>query len=321
MNTYITETITEVIPYDHKPRCLIVMSTYNGKQFVDEQISSIINQVGVTVKLLIRDDGSTDGTCLLLDELKYKYGDKIAVIKGNNVGIHKSFKIAFDYAKTICDFDYLGFSDQDDIWDEDKLLVAVSSLEKYNADFYTSASRLVDEHNIYLGNTTANLAKNKFYMDGNSKLLSSGVQGSTIVITKELYEFLESHNLPDKYGHDTWIPIISYIFFNSIYDANSHMNYRQHNASWTGNRGNKINRFRKEIIHYFQGLSRYRPLSNDILDTFAEELSDIDKTLLKCISGRNLNALQRIKALYSFGFGKYGWKENLVYRMYYIFGF
>ena len=50
------------------PRVLVLMSTYNGERFLEEQLDSILSQEGVDVSLLVRDDGSKDNTCQLLSD-------------------------------------------------------------------------------------------------------------------------------------------------------------------------------------------------------------------------------------------------------------
>ena len=303
-----------------EPTCLVIMSAYNGEQYIKAQVESILNQVGVNVSLLVRNDGSGDNTYDILEKLSNYYQNRIYIINGENVGIHRSFKILFDYAKRLNDFDYLSFSDQDDVWDQDKLYVAINSLCFCDADFYSCSSRLVDEFLKPIGRTTANIQKYRFYMEGNSKVLSFGSQGCSIVITRRLYDFIQSHELPDKYGHDTWIPIVSYYLFNCIYDSNPHISYRQHNNSWTGNRENKVKQFLTESKYYFKGLSRYRPLAKDILKTFDNELKNSDKVILNAISGENRTLVERVTALLKYRFGKYGWKENIVYMLFYLSG-
>lgn len=50
----------------------VLMSTYNGEKYLEEQIDSIVKQEGVNVKILVRDDGSTDGTQKMLDQFQEK---------------------------------------------------------------------------------------------------------------------------------------------------------------------------------------------------------------------------------------------------------
>ena len=50
----------------------VLISTYNGEKYLEEQIDSIVKQEGVNVKIFVRDDGSTDGTQKLLNQFQEK---------------------------------------------------------------------------------------------------------------------------------------------------------------------------------------------------------------------------------------------------------
>ena len=70
----------------------VLMSTYNGKDYLREQIDSILaqnckEQMGVSLKLFIRDDGSKDGTQKILDEYAEKYPDRISCIRERTSGL------------------------------------------------------------------------------------------------------------------------------------------------------------------------------------------------------------------------------------------
>ncbi|MDD6259333.1 MAG: glycosyltransferase [Erysipelotrichaceae bacterium] len=73
-----------------KRRVLVLMSTYNGERYLKEQVDSILDQNGVAITLLIRDDGSTDHTVDILNEYANNH-DNIHVIKGKNIGVKRSF--------------------------------------------------------------------------------------------------------------------------------------------------------------------------------------------------------------------------------------
>lgn len=49
------------------------MSTYNGEKYIQEQLDSIFSQEGVTVKLIVRDDGSTDSTISIIENYPHNY--------------------------------------------------------------------------------------------------------------------------------------------------------------------------------------------------------------------------------------------------------
>ena len=91
----------------------ILLSTYNGEQFLSEQIKSIQEQTYRDWQLLIRDDGSTDGTRAVIEDFCRK-DDRIAFINRENpqnLGVIQSFHSLLQYQ----DSDFYLFSDQDDV--------------------------------------------------------------------------------------------------------------------------------------------------------------------------------------------------------------
>ena len=103
------------------------MSTYNGEKYLREQIDSILNQDYPEISLLIRDDGSTDGTVDILKEYAQKYRD-IDYYVGENLGVQNSF---FDLMKRADKRAYYyAFADQDDVWLPGKIKRAIELLER-----------------------------------------------------------------------------------------------------------------------------------------------------------------------------------------------
>lgn len=92
------------------------MSTYNGENYLKEQLDSIFNQKEVEINLFIRDDGSMDNTVDIVKEYMVKYPNKINLIEGNNIGFANSF---YYLVKINPKYEYYALSDQDDIWDDE----------------------------------------------------------------------------------------------------------------------------------------------------------------------------------------------------------
>jgi glycosyltransferase involved in cell wall biosynthesis len=99
-----------------KDKVAILLSTYNGEQYLKDQIESILHQTHQDFILYIRDDGSTDNTINILDGYS---SETIELIKDElgNVGIAKSFRILMESVSA----EYYLFADQDDIWELNKL--------------------------------------------------------------------------------------------------------------------------------------------------------------------------------------------------------
>lgn len=291
--------------------CTVLMSSYNGHVYIRQQLDSILHQEGVRINLQIRDDGSSDETSTILDEYKKLYGDQICIYYGENVGIHKSF--AELMTKPIKG-DFVAFADQDDVWDSNKIITAINQLCSNNADFYSCASRLVDGNLNDLGYTTSNSALYHHYMKGHNIILTPGAQGCTMVLKRELFEMIVNKGIPDYYGHDTWLTVVSYYLRNSIYDEKPHMSYRQHNKSWTGNRGNRIKQFFREYRFFIKGMARYSILAKDFLARYSDELNSDEQSFLSLLSKSPKSLQERLYLIRDSSFRKFGFLNNVLFK-------
>lgn len=194
----------------------ILMSTYNGAKYLREQIDSILFQKGVEVTLYIRDDGSSDGTIDIVKEYAQKYQNIIWTM-GKNVGVGNSFmQLIYDCPD---DYDYYAFSDQDDIWLEDKLKVAIDSIKQRDTPaLYASNQMLVDENG-----TQISLRYPKDYDMQNSveaQFQINRISGCTFVFNKVLKKVLSeparrpTEELLRKRIHDVWVSNVA-----SLYDG------------------------------------------------------------------------------------------------------
>lgn len=206
----------------------VLMSTYNGAKYLRDQIDSILNQKGVKVELIVRDDGSCDETIDILNE--YSRNGALRFYKGNNLGPAQSF---MDLVMNAPDASYYAFADQDDVWDDDKLLVGVQSLEKYDKEpaLYYSNLRIVDK-NLKL----FRYAHDKPAVDVNkfSSLLVNYCTGCTEVFNLNLMKILKKGKIDYLCMHDWWVYIVCSFFGKIVYDNTPHISYRQHGSNVVG---------------------------------------------------------------------------------------
>ena len=110
-----------------KPTVAVLMSTYNGENYISEQIESILSQKDVNIKLYIRDDGSEDKTLSILKQYSVLDNVKL-VVDGENIGPGNSFmRLLYTYAG-LEGVEFFAFSDQDDIWFSNKIAIAIETL-------------------------------------------------------------------------------------------------------------------------------------------------------------------------------------------------
>ena len=130
----------------NKKKIVVLLSTYNGENYLKEQIDSILNQKSSHhIDLMVRDDGSSDGTIEILKSYEEEYPGRIKVHFKENVGYIKSY---FELIREAEGYDYYALSDQDDIWLEDKMETAIEACEAcaYNGPLlYGSSSFLVNK--------------------------------------------------------------------------------------------------------------------------------------------------------------------------------
>lgn len=105
----------------------VAMATYNGEKYIKEQLDSIIIQLNSDDEVIICDDGSTDSTLNILEEYVLK-DNRIKVYKNS----HKGVILNFEDAISKCSNDIIILSDQDDIWELNKVKVIKANLDNEN---------------------------------------------------------------------------------------------------------------------------------------------------------------------------------------------
>ncbi len=103
----------------------IVMCTYNGEKFLTPQLDSILAQTYPPAEILIQDDGSTDGTCRIIEDYQKRFPVIRLIRNEKNLGYNLNFLTAI--ARASCD--YIAISDQDDIWEPTKIETLLQMLE------------------------------------------------------------------------------------------------------------------------------------------------------------------------------------------------
>ena len=211
-------------------KVLVLLSTYNGEKYISEQLDSVLAQYGVSVSVLIRDDGSSDKTIEILKKYSGRY-DNIEYFQGENIKSAQSFLQLISLAK---DYPYYALCDQDDVWEKNKLLCAVNELQKMNNDvplLYYSNLKVVDEKLdfIRLAHDKPHVQKNKY-----SSLVEPIMTGCTGVFNLTAKRYIE-RKIPEYCSmHDTWIYMICKVFGEVYYDFTPHILYRQHGNNVIG---------------------------------------------------------------------------------------
>jgi glycosyltransferase involved in cell wall biosynthesis len=186
------------------PAIFILMGTYNGEAFLAEQLLSIENQSHKNWRLVISDDGSSDATLTIAREFQKKWGsDRLAIREGPIQGFCTNF------LSMACDptikADYYAFSDQDDVWNNDKLSKALRYFTAENhletPRLYCGRVQLADKNLVLLGLSPLFEMPRSF----RNALVQSIAGGNTMVFNQSAKELLEKAGLQHVVSHDWWL--------------------------------------------------------------------------------------------------------------------
>ena len=211
------------------------MSTYNGEQYLSEQIDSILSQEGVDVTLFIRDDVSKDATITIIKAYLNRTNRVVLISGERNLGPERSFKVLLDRAYHYGDFEYFAYADQDDIWMSKKLFVAINRI----CDISKPALYGSNQY-IYMNGLNKGL---RFDEPPDTSLISSmsnnRVSGCTMVFNSILAKEMVSRLYDNEFFrgekmHDTWTAVTANILGDFIYDRDAYILYRQHNNNVVG---------------------------------------------------------------------------------------
>lgn len=276
-------------------KVLILMSTYNGGDKILKQVDSILSQNNVDIFLYIRDDGSDVETIDKLNILSNIHKGKIFVSYGHNVGWKQSF---LELVYTVDnDFDYYGFSDQDDIWLSEKVAkcIRIAEMDK------SKGPKLVHCNSV---SVTPNLEKRdeQEYRISEPPSFKAAIateyfQGCGMLWNKEAMHIIQSYRpLNRNIAHDYWVGLVCYLF-GKIYFCEEpqfyHIRYKN-NSSEDGNKNKgRLKRLRTLLF----GKDAYMNPAEDILKGYSEFLEKDEQIFLKKILHYKKKPLYKIQLI------------------------
>jgi len=288
-----------------KRKVLVLMSTYNGERFLREQIDSILMQEGVDVSLLVRDDGSTDGTCDILAGYDEQYRN-VDWKRAENVGFVKSFSALVKMAaNSDIDVDYYAFADQDDIWMPQKLATAchvLATKDDSKPNLFTSNSMQVDAEGREL--EPFHKGPEPKFRKGNV-LVFGTEQGCSMVFNKKAVEIYSEHE-PSLTWHDRWMYHICYFMGSVTYDHQSLFYYRRHEKNALANhKAGSLEGEPSKIVRVYRILFVEPPVTNHVemaqefYDNFASRLTKEDQKLFRRFIACRKSWVSKIYMLFS----------------------
>ncbi len=295
----------------------ILMSAYNGQDYVEKQLDSLMGQKNINFTLYIRDDGSKDSTAHIIE--KYIAGKENVVFeKGENIGVKPSFMKLMRDAK---ECDYYAFCDQDDIWDDDKIYSLVEKLENYDINVPNCAFsnyRLIDEHD----NVTLEAAlKDKIEFNLSNVIPENPSPGCTMVFNKKVWEMIVAKEEPKHlYIHDRWVITICAALGNVAYLGEPKVSYRQHSNNTIG-----YNNSLKKKLNYWKGVicgdkKTYCAEMKELYDYYGDLMDEKSRKIFRKIYEYDKSFIKRMKLIFDFKIHGYSLGRDIDYRLRVLLG-
>lgn len=207
---------------------IILLSTYNGRAYIEAQLRSILSQLPANGTILVRDDGSSDGTPDVVSQM----GDaRIVLTRGANLGFCGSFFALIDAAPQ-AEATYF-FCDQDDVWLPGKIDRALQALKNQAGDvaLYCSRAILTDPALRPFGETPLFQKAT-----GLQQALTENIAtGCTVAFTPPMLAKLKQTGWREFIAfHDWWAYVIAATFGQVHFDSTPTMLYRQHGGNAIG---------------------------------------------------------------------------------------
>ena len=266
------------INLSEKKQIIILISTYNGEEYLDEQLKSIYDQTYTNFAVYVRDDGSQDLTKDILNRYEKKY-DNFQWFSGRNIGTSKSF---FSLMKMIPleDAIYV-FSDQDDVWLPYKLQHIYHVFETdHNSKplLYCGDTILADQELHIL--KKENFGENICPSFGNA-LVENICIGCTSAMNRCLLENLVKRIPQNEVMHDWWFYLTASCFGTVIYDKEPLLYYRQHSRNVMGSGITKYDRIIRRLRNHKNHKHQISKQTREFSDTF--QVTGENAYLIECI--------------------------------------
>lgn len=262
-------------------RVAILLCTFNGSRFLDEQLASIAAQDYPNWTLVVSDDGSTDDTLAMLEAWRAtSHTQPLAVVQGPARGFVANFLSFITNPSIVAD--YYVFADQDDVWETDKLSRAVAWLDTVEPTvpaLYCARTRLVDSDNREIGLSPLFVRTPSFA----NALVQCIAGGNTMAFNEATRRLSADAGVTaGVVSHDWWLYlIVTGAGGRMHYDQHPTVRYRQHADNLVGaNRGwrSRFDRVRQLFRGHFRTWSDQQVAA---LENFESRLTSDNRKLLK----------------------------------------
>lgn len=277
-----------------KPLVSILLAVYKpNEKWLIEQLISLNEQTYTNLELIVYDDCPEYP---IEEQLFYEYitNFNFKIIRGKeNMGSN----IAFEELTKVGNGEYFAYCDQDDIWEEDKILLMMRDFNNQDVTLVCCDLSIIDENSKKTHESICDIRKRIIYKSGyglgKDLLISNFVTGCAMIVKKDIA--LKAVPFLEELVHDNWIAIIAALEGKIEFLNKRLVRYRQHNNNQTGILKGIYDKNTYYNIKIVELLKRYESLKKRI---YHEEVNDyINYCIISLNSRKEYFTYPSIKAL------------------------
>lgn len=212
----------------------VCIATHNGEKYIKEQLDSILCQLSSEDEVVISDDGSSDSTLEIIKSLNDTRVKVVYQESPRGLSGHEYATLNFENALRNAKGDFIFLSDQDDVWADNKVIVSMKYLDKY--DYIVSDAYVTDAKLNVVSDTRFTKDEKVHFNKYLAVVLSTPYQGSCAAFKRCVLD----KALPFPKGtqsHDRWIGNVAAFFFNHKIISEKLIYYRRHEATTSNSFG------------------------------------------------------------------------------------
>jgi glycosyltransferase involved in cell wall biosynthesis len=293
------------------PNVAILLCTFNGARFLPAQLASFADQTFANWRLFVSDDGSTDETLAVVSQFANPHtASRPSIRHGPRQGFVANFlSLACDPTISA---DYYAYSDQDDIWESNKLARAVEWLQSrppHMPAMYCSRTRLIDQQDRERGFSPRFRRRPDF----RNALVQSIAGGNTIVFNEATRRLLMACGVVRVPSHDWWTYLLTTSAGGEVkYDPEPQVRYRVHPENVIGSNVGLLERARRLLMLARGRFEVWTELNVAALAPFRPRMTPKNRALfdLFCES-RKRGLIGRLMGFHLAGVYRQTWLDNL----------
>lgn len=264
----------------------VVLSSYNGENYITEQLDSILAQTYKEIEIIVVDDCSTDSTLQILKKYEVKHSN-IRIFEGEtNLGYIKNFERGLQLAKG----DFTAFSDQDDYWQPQKLEKLINHLNDYDVIYCDS-----EKVDVNLKPLVQKMSTNSNCISSKNPLnftVKNCVSGHAMIFKRNLLD--EEFELPKLIPHDWYITFLASCRNGVLFFNEPLVKYRIHETNMIAGSGHsKVSKEDK---------NKARKYRLEVFSNYAQQIANPHASIIKRISEsyKSNSIFNRVKRVFVF---------------------